>query len=62
MAAAATRHGWRSSSACAVRLARLINAGSADDIALVQNTSEGLSIVSQGLDWHDRGRGARRSW
>ena len=36
-----------------VRLARLINADSADDIALVQNTSEGLSIVSQGLDWHD---------
>jgi selenocysteine lyase/cysteine desulfurase len=33
------------------RLARLINAGSADDIALVKNTSEGLSIVSQGLDW-----------
>jgi selenocysteine lyase/cysteine desulfurase len=33
------------------RLARLINANSADDIALVQNTSEGLSIVSQGLDW-----------
>jgi selenocysteine lyase/cysteine desulfurase len=35
------------------RLARLINAGSADDIALVQNTSTGLSIISQGLDWHD---------
>ncbi|MCP5428819.1 MAG: aminotransferase class V-fold PLP-dependent enzyme [Chromatiaceae bacterium] len=35
-----------------LRLARLINAGSADDIALIKNTSEGLSIVSQGLDWH----------
>lgn len=35
------------------RLARLINAGGADDIALVQNTSTGLSIVSQGLDWQD---------
>ncbi len=33
------------------RLARLINAPGADDIALVQNTSEGLSIISQGLDW-----------
>ncbi len=33
------------------RLARLINAASPDDIALVKNTSEGLSIVSQGLDW-----------
>ncbi|MCB1789041.1 MAG: aminotransferase class V-fold PLP-dependent enzyme, partial [Gammaproteobacteria bacterium] len=35
------------------RLARLINAPSGDDIALVKNTSEGLSIVSQGLDWRD---------
>ena len=33
------------------RLARLINAGGPDDIALLQNTSEGLSIVSQGIDW-----------
>lgn len=33
------------------RLARLINATSSDDIALVQNTSVGLSILSQGLDW-----------
>ena len=33
------------------RLARLIKAGGPDDIALVKNTSEGLSIVSQGLDW-----------
>ena len=35
------------------RLARLINAADPDDIALVKNTSEGLSIVSQGLDWRD---------
>ena len=33
------------------RLARLINAASPDDLALVKNTSEGLSIISQGLDW-----------
>jgi len=33
------------------RLARLINATSSDDIALIQNTSVGLSILSQGLDW-----------
>lgn len=33
------------------RLARLINACSADDIALVKNTSEGLSLVAYGLDW-----------
>jgi cysteine desulfurase/selenocysteine lyase len=35
------------------RLARLINAENAEDIALVKNTSEGLSIISQGLDWRD---------
>ena len=35
------------------RLARLIGAPGADDIALVQNTSVALSIVSQGLDWQD---------
>jgi len=33
------------------RLAWLINAPSTEDIALVKNTSEGLSIISQGLDW-----------
>ena len=33
------------------RLSRLINARHPDDIALVKNTSEGLSIISQGLDW-----------
>ncbi len=35
------------------RLARLINAENPGDIALVKNTSEGLSIISQGLDWRD---------
>jgi selenocysteine lyase/cysteine desulfurase len=35
------------------RLARLINAPGPSDIALVKNTSEGLSIISQGLDWRD---------
>ncbi|MBI3772803.1 MAG: aminotransferase class V-fold PLP-dependent enzyme [Gammaproteobacteria bacterium] len=33
------------------QLARLINAGSADDIALVKNTSEALSLVAYGLHW-----------
>ena len=34
-------------------LARLINAPSPDDIALVKNTSEGLSFVAHGIEWHD---------
>lgn len=34
------------------RLQRLINAPSADDIALLKSTSEGLSVVAHGLDWH----------
>ncbi len=33
-------------------LARLINAASADEIALVKNTSEGLSLVAYGLNWN----------
>ncbi|MFY1664312.1 aminotransferase class V-fold PLP-dependent enzyme [Pseudomonas sp. Pseu.R1] len=33
------------------RLARLMNAPSTDDIALVKNTSEALSFVAFGLDW-----------
>ncbi len=33
------------------QLARLIHAGSEDDIALVKNTSEGLSLIAFGLDW-----------
>jgi cysteine desulfurase/selenocysteine lyase len=34
-------------------LARLINAPSADDIALLKNTSEGLSMIAYGLSWQD---------
>jgi selenocysteine lyase/cysteine desulfurase len=33
------------------RLKRLVNAAGEDDIALVKNTSEGLSFVAYGLDW-----------
>ena len=33
------------------RLARLIHAPSADDIALLKNTSEALSVVAHGLPW-----------
>lgn len=33
------------------RLAELINAKSSDDIALLKNTSEGLSFIAAGLDW-----------
>ncbi len=33
------------------RLARLLNAASKDDIALLKSTSEGLSVVAYGLDW-----------
>jgi len=33
------------------RLARLVNAANADDIALTKNTSEGLSTIATGLDW-----------
>ncbi len=32
-------------------LARLINAPSADDISLLKNTSEGLSLVAYGIEW-----------
>lgn len=32
-------------------LASLINAASADEIALLKNTSEGLSIIAKGIDW-----------
>ncbi len=34
------------------QLARLINAPSAADIALLKSTSEGLSFVAGGLNWH----------
>ena len=33
------------------RLQRLVNAASSNDIALVKNTSEGLSLIAYGLDW-----------
>lgn len=33
------------------RLARLIGAGSPDDIALAKNTSEALSVIAHGLSW-----------
>jgi selenocysteine lyase/cysteine desulfurase len=33
------------------RLARLVDAASPDDVALVPNTSEGLSIIAYGLNW-----------
>lgn len=33
------------------QLARLVNARSADEIALLKNTSEGLSIIARGIDW-----------
>jgi len=33
------------------RLQWLVNAASVDDIALVKNTSEGLSLLAYGLDW-----------
>lgn len=36
------------------RLGRLLNCPSTDDIALVKNTSEGLSFVAYGLDWRPR--------
>lgn len=34
-------------------LAKLINAPAADDIALLKNTSEGLSLIAYGLDWQN---------
>lgn len=34
------------------QLRDLINAPSSDDIALVKNTSEALSFVASGIDWH----------
>lgn len=34
------------------RLARLINAVSAEDISLLKNTTEGICTVANGIDWH----------
>ena len=33
-------------------LAKLINAQSSNEIALLKNTSEGLSIIAKGISWH----------
>ena len=35
------------------RLAQLVNAGSADDIALLKNTTEGICVVANGIDWRN---------
>ena len=35
------------------KLARLINAPSSNDIALLKSTSEGLSFIAQGLTWNE---------
>lgn len=35
------------------RMCRLVNASSPDDIALLKNTSEGLSVIAYGIDWLD---------
>jgi len=35
------------------KLARLINAASSDDIALLKSTSEGLSFIAHGLVWNE---------
>ncbi|MDQ6987095.1 MAG: aminotransferase class V-fold PLP-dependent enzyme [Mariprofundaceae bacterium] len=34
-----------------IQFCKLLGTGSADDIALVKNTSEGLSLLAYGLDW-----------
>jgi len=40
---------------CRARFARLIHA-SADEITFVRNTSHGLSLVAEGLEWHEGDR------
>jgi selenocysteine lyase/cysteine desulfurase len=49
--AAAYPHWLKAERALRGRLQRLVNAASEDDIALVKNTSEGLSLVAYGLPW-----------
>lgn len=34
------------------QLREMVNAPAVDDIALLKNTSEGLSVIARGLDWH----------
>ena len=41
----------KTESALRIQLVSLLNAASVDDIALVKNTSEALSMVAHGLDW-----------
>ncbi|HEB57333.1 MAG TPA: aminotransferase class V-fold PLP-dependent enzyme [Gammaproteobacteria bacterium] len=43
---------WAQENHLREQLAQLIHAQSADDIALLKNTSEALSIVAHGLDWN----------
>src|SRR5690606_19621717 len=38
------------------QLQRLVNAPSSDDISLLKNTSEGLSVIAAGLDWQSGDR------
>ncbi len=44
-------HWLESERALRSQLAKLINASSGKDIALLKNTSEGLSIIAHGIDW-----------
>ena len=44
-------HWMQTEAAVKQQLQRLINAGSADEIALLKNTSEALSVVAWGLPW-----------
>ncbi len=42
----------KTENALRAKLARLVNAASTDDVALLKNTSEGLSIIAYGIRWH----------
>ncbi|MEX0873230.1 MAG: aminotransferase class V-fold PLP-dependent enzyme [Aquisalimonadaceae bacterium] len=50
--AAAYRRWLQTETQLRKRLAELINAPTGDDIALVKNTSEGLSFIAYGLSWN----------
>jgi cysteine desulfurase/selenocysteine lyase len=52
LGAAHYRDWLRTEASLRERLARLINARASSDIALTKNTSEGLSIIAYGFDWH----------
>ena len=45
------RNGWRKVERVRGKFAWLIN-GDVDEVAFVKNTSEGISIVANGLDWN----------